>query len=77
MNRTRRARIQGIQNLISVILSDLNEIRDEESNAYDNLPESIQYSDRGNAMSEAVDNIEEAISMLEDVDSYLDDAKGA
>ena len=76
MNKARRSKIGKIQEQISDMLSDLNEIRDEEESSYYNLPESIQSSDRGEAMSEAVDNLDEAISMLEDVDSYLNDAKG-
>lgn len=76
MNKARRSRIAEIQDKLSNIISDLEEIHDEEENAYYNLPDSIQMSDKGDAMSEAFDNIEEAISMLEDASSYLDDAKG-
>lgn len=76
MNKVRRSRISAIQDKLSDLIHDLEEIHDEEENAYYNLPDSIQWSDRGEAMSEAFDNIEEAISMLEDASSYLDDAKG-
>ena len=76
MNKSRRARITKLQHQISDLLCDLNEIHDEEEQAYYNLPESIQDSERGEAMSEAFENLYEAISMLEDVSSYLDDAKG-
>lgn len=77
MNNTRRKHLSEIQERIQDIMRDLDEIRNEEDDAYTNLPESIQYSERGDTMAEAIDNLDEAISILEDVDSYIEDAKGA
>ena len=76
MNKDRRARISALQAQLQDIMSALDEIRNEEQEAYDNLPESFQYGERGDAMTDAIDNLDEAASTLEDVDSYLDDAKG-
>ena len=76
MNNSRRKRLAEIQERLQDIMSALDEIRNEEQEAYDNLPESIQYSERGDAMTDAIDNIDEAVSTLEDVDTYIDDAKG-
>lgn len=51
--------------------TSLEEIKDEEQECYDNLPEGIQCSERGDAMTEAVeymetayDNIQEAIDNI-------------
>ena len=76
MNKDRRARISKLQDQLQDIMSALDEIRNEEQEAYDNMPESIQYGERGDAMTDAIDNMDEAASLLEDIDSYLDDAKG-
>jgi predicted RNase H-like HicB family nuclease len=76
MNKIRRSRIAEIQEKLSDLVYDLDVIREEEEQAYQNLPESIQMSERGDAMSEAFDNIEEAMNLLEEASSYLDDAKG-
>lgn len=76
MNKDRRARISALQEQLQDIMSALDEIRNEEQEAYENLPESIQYGERGDAMADAIDNMDEAASLLEDIDSYLDDAKG-
>jgi predicted outer membrane protein len=51
-------------------------LRDEEEEAYENLPESIQESERGETMTDAIGNLEDAISTLEDATSCLSDAKG-
>lgn len=76
MNKSRRSRIDEIIQKIEDLVYDIDVLRDEEEESYENLPESIQYSDRGEAMSEAIDNLESAISSLEEATEYLNEAKG-
>ena len=76
MNKSRRSRIDEIIQKIEDLGYDIDVLRDEEEESYENLPESIQYSDRGEAMSEAIDNLESAISSLEEATEYLNEAKG-
>jgi len=45
---------------------------DEEQDAYDNLPENIQASDRGDLMMQNVDSLQEAVDGLEDVYDKID-----
>jgi hypothetical protein len=61
MNKDRRNRIANI-------ISDLDDILSEEQDAYDNLPESFQQSERGEKMQEAIDYLEEAKSSLEGIE---------
>ena len=42
-------------------------VRDEEESRYDNLPESLQESDKGSRMQDAIDSMDEAMSDLSDV----------
>ena len=60
MNKDRRERLRRI-------VEDLESIRDEEQEALDNLPEAIGYGERGEAMLEAVDAIDEARDTLDNV----------
>jgi predicted RNase H-like HicB family nuclease len=76
MNKSRRSRIDEIIQKIEDLTYDIDVLRDEEEESYENLPESIQYSDRGETMSEAIDNLESAISSLEEATEYLNEAKG-
>ena len=76
MNNTRRKHLSDLQDKLRDIMSDLELLRDEEDEAYNNLPESIQLSEKGDSMAEAIDNMDEASSLIEDVISYIDDAKG-
>ena len=54
MNKNRRKAIGDIYDKLIDIQSDLECIRDEEQEAFDNLPESIQYSERGERMEEYI-----------------------
>ncbi len=73
MNKDRRKRILNIIKKIRDNLSDLDIIQDEEQNAFDNLPEGLQYSSRGEDMENAIDAIATAIS---DIGGALDDLEG-
>jgi len=52
----------------------LEDVRDEEQDAYDNMPEGLQYSERGDMMQEAIDSLDEAVDNIDEVVSYLEDA---
>lgn len=49
-------------------------IKNEEQEAYDNLPESLQDGDKGIKISEAIDNLDSAYSSIEEVGEYLEEA---
>jgi len=73
MNRERRKRIADVQEKIAGLLEELDEIRTEEEEAYDNLPESLQESERGAAMEEAIGTLDEAYDDLENVSGTLEE----
>ena len=58
MNKTRFARL-------SKLIEELSAIRDEEQDAFDNLPENFQYGSQGETMQEGIDVMDEALSTLE------------
>ena len=62
MNRARRKKLGEIIDQLEYLREDLDAVASEEREAYDNLPESLQDSDRGCAMEEAADELDE-ISM--------------
>jgi sugar-specific transcriptional regulator TrmB len=66
MNRQRRDTLDGIITLLSDQKMDLEECKNEEEQAYENLPESLQSSEKGEKMQEATQNLEDAISSLDD-----------
>ena len=50
MNRERRKRLQEAFDKIAEAQEILSEVRDEEQEAYENLPENFQYGERGEEM---------------------------
>lgn len=76
MNKVRRNQIEEILVKLADIQNDIECISEDEQEAFDNLPESLQYSERGDNMQEAIDNLDYALSSLEEVIDYLAEAQG-
>jgi uncharacterized coiled-coil DUF342 family protein len=75
MNKDRRKTIASIteqlaelEALRDSIKEAIEEVRDEEQEYFDNMPEGFQMADRGQAAEGAISNLENAISQLEDLD---------
>ena len=50
----------------------LTDAKDEEEEAFDNLPESLQESERGMTMQDNVDNLDTAVTSLEEAKDALE-----
>ncbi|AUX83266.1 hypothetical protein PBI_RACCOON_53 [Microbacterium phage Raccoon] len=81
MNAGRRKEIEAIigkladlEALKTEIQEAIEQVRDEEQEYYDNMPEGLQQSDRGYAAEEAANQLDEAASMLDDLD--IDSLRG-
>lgn len=61
-------RIASLREAVEAMVTDLETIRDEEQEAYDNLPEGIQAGDRGDAMQAAISDLDSAINDLQTLD---------
>jgi len=66
MNKQRRERVEEAIIMLETLKQTVEEIRDEEETTYDNLPESIQESDRGEEMQEYVESLEDACDYLDE-----------
>lgn len=78
MNKDRRKRLEEIQGKLEDIRTTLEDLKcdvecimEEEQEAYDNLPESLQESERGCNMQENIDDLSYAIDV--DFDSPIDE----
>ena len=76
MNKKRRQEIDKIikqlrkgVNLEGVAF-DIEMIKDEEEYTFDNYPENLQDSRRGQSMQDAIDNLDEALLAIEDEEDY-------
>jgi hypothetical protein len=71
MNNERRKAIAAVVKQlegwpdIEELKGELETIRDDEQEAFDNMPESLQQGERGQAAEAAVNALQEAIDMLD------------
>jgi hypothetical protein len=74
MNDARRKAITEIAKKLEALRDEIVGLRDDEQDAYDNMPESLQNSDRGEASQAAVDSLESAESAVDEAITYLEEA---
>lgn len=79
MNNARRKQLIQIGSELRALAGKLSDIkdqvespRDEEQEAYDNLPESFQNGEKGQAAQEAITSLENAIELLTDLEEAAD-----
>ncbi len=77
MNKDRRKRLADLQEKLDALLSDLQEVAEEEREYFDNMPESIQQGERGDAADEAAGALEDAAGELENLIGTLQGASEA
>lgn len=76
MNKQRRKNLLDVAEHLQDALDRLSEIRDEEQDTFDNMPESLQYSSRGDAMQEAIDIMDEWESTIDVLKSSIEEFAG-
>lgn len=74
MNKIRRTKLSKLQEQIDELRMALEDILEEEQEAFDNMPESIQYSEKGELMEEGISALEDAVSNLEEAVENIDTA---
>ena len=69
MNKEHRKIIKDIIESLEVAKSDLEQMREEEQIAFDNMPEELQMSKKGETLEDTIFNIEDA---MDNVDYAID-----
>ena len=75
MNNLRRKRISKIADAQNELKDQIDALHEEEKEAFANIPESLEGTERYEIAENAVDMLESASSGLEDVISFLEDAE--
>lgn len=73
MNKQRRKRLAEASALISKAQEIIESVKDDEQEAHDNLPDSIQYGEKGQQMEEYIDSLDEAYGQCEEAISVIDE----
>lgn len=66
MNKQRRKALEKIIGKLEELKEEIETIQEEEQEAYDNIPESLNDTDRANQMYENIDALEEVASNIQD-----------
>ncbi len=74
MNNQRRKGIEAVLNELADLRSRIETIQSEEQDAYDNMPEGLQQSERGQKAEESCSRLEDALTAFDDLESALNDA---
>ncbi|MGN0398859.1 MAG: hypothetical protein ACI4EO_01910 [Blautia sp.] len=72
MNKQRRKKLEKAFEMIGEVKDILEEVKGEEEEAYENLPESFQNGERGEEMQGYIEMIDEAYGYLEDAESVVE-----
>lgn len=76
MNKQRRKDLLDVAESLQEALDRLSEVRDEEQEAFDNMPESLQYGSRGDAMQDAIDTMDEWEGEIDKIKSRIEEFAG-
>lgn len=71
--KIRRKRIQEAYELIAKAQGIIESVKDDEQEAHDNLPESIQYGEKGQQMEEYIDMLDKVYGHCDDLMSIIDE----
>lgn len=66
MNKMNRKQLSDLISRIETIHEELDEIKDSEEEKFDNLPENLQDSEKGEAFSEIIDFLDTASESLKE-----------
>ena len=75
MNKDRRNRLTKAIEQLANARTEIEAVKDEEEEALENLPESFQEGEQGEAMQQAIDLMQEAVGSLEEIESNLEEAQ--
>ena len=71
MNAIRRKFLANILDRLSSIKAEIDELKDLEQEAFDNLPEGIQGSERGEKIQANVEIMDDAVNSIDDLEEQI------
>lgn len=75
MNDKNRKQIQKWIDNLEEIKTGIDNMVFDETDKYDNMPESLQESERGESIQEATENLDSSTMSIDDAIEYLQEAK--
>lgn len=76
MNAERRKTIDQIVESLREPLTDTENVKEEEEEYLESMPENMKDGDKGSAAQESIDNLDSAYNSIQEAIDYLESAKG-
>jgi iron-sulfur cluster repair protein YtfE (RIC family) len=73
MNRNRRKQLKDICKRLEIIKDELDNVMSDEQDCFDNMPENLQGSARGQDSEEAIEQMEDAIDQLDEAINSIEE----
>lgn len=67
MNNKRRLKIKEVKQIVEKAYNMIECARDEEQYCYDNIPDSLQYTDNAEKMGTAIDMMDDVLSDMDNI----------
>ena len=74
MNKARRKEIEALIDELEDLKSRIESVQSDEQDYFDNMPENLQSSERGELAEEAVGNLDSALDSLDEAIESLREA---
>ena len=74
MNKQRRKELEALAEKVRELMGKIEDLKSEEEEYMDNMPESLQQSEKYYAAESAVDFMDSALTGLEDIAGQLEEA---
>lgn len=74
MNNVRRRELMRINNALEELKDRVDDVMCEEEDSFNNLTENLQQTEKGQAMEEAINNLNDAIDAIEEAIDCISEA---
>lgn len=75
MNKQRRNKLGDAIIYLNTVKDMIKDVKTKEEFAFDNMPENLQYSNKGCDMEENIDEMEEIIDGIDELISSIEDIR--
>lgn len=74
MNNQRRKEIQAVLDELAALRSRVEDLQNGEQDYFDNMPENLQQSERGEKAEQAASRLEDALTAFDEIEEALNEA---
>ena len=74
MNNTRRRELIRINNALEELKDRVDDVMCEEQDSFNNLTDNLQQTERGQAMEEVINNLDDALNAIEEAIDCISEA---